>query len=95
MSRRFVARTKVALQELMAKDLSDLHIVGLLADGIEVPSLTMVTALGIDDQGNKHVLGLKQGSTENKTVCRDLFSSLEQRSLDFSQGILLGPRECP
>ena len=95
MSRRFVARTKVALQELMAKDLSDLHIVGLLADGIEVPFLTMVTAVGIDDQGNKHVLGLKQGSTENKTVCRDLFSSLEQRSLDFSQGILLGPRECP
>ena len=53
MSRRFVARTKVALQELMAKDLSDLHIVGLLADGIEVPSLTMVTALGIRRPGQQ------------------------------------------
>jgi len=88
-SRRFVARTKVALQELMAKDLSELNIVALFADGIEVSEHTMVTALGVDDQGYKHVLGLRQGSTENKTMCRDLFTDLEERGLDFSGGILL------
>lgn len=88
-SRRFVARTKVALKELMAKDLSELNIVALFADGVEVCDHTMVTALGVDDQGYKHVLGLRQGSTENKTVCRDLFTDLEERGLDFSDGILL------
>ncbi|MGH2751240.1 MAG: IS256 family transposase, partial [Actinomycetota bacterium] len=54
-SRRFVARTKVAFQELMGKDLSELNIVALMADGIEIADHTMVTALGVDDQGNKHV----------------------------------------
>ncbi|MGH2752547.1 MAG: IS256 family transposase [bacterium] len=88
-SRRFVNRTKVALQELMGKDLSELNIVAIFADGVEVAEHTMVTALGVDNQGYKHVLGLRQGSTENKTVCRDLFSDLEERGLDFSGGILL------
>ena len=50
MSRRFVTRTKVALTELMGKDLSELHIVALFADGVEVAEHTMVTALGVDDQ---------------------------------------------
>lgn len=88
-SRRFVKRTKVALKELMSKDLSELNIVAIFADGVEVAEHTMVTALGVDDQGYKHVLGLRQGSTENKTVCRDLFTDLEERGLDFSNGILL------
>ncbi len=88
-SRRFVARTKVAASELMAKDLSELRIVALMADGVVIAETTMVAALGIDDQGNKHVLGLRQGSTENKTLCRDMFSDLVERGLDFSGGILL------
>ena len=61
----------------------------LFADGVEVADHTMVTALGVDDHGYKHVLGLRQGSTENKTVCRDLFTDLEERGLSFSGGILL------
>jgi transposase-like protein len=88
-SRRFVARTKMALKELMGKDLSELGIVAIFADGVEVAEHTMVTALGVDDQGNKHVLGLRQGSTENKTVCRDLFTDLDERGLDLTGGILL------
>lgn len=88
-SRRFVARTHKALDELMGKDLSELSIVALVADGIEVSDHSMVTALGIDAKGHKHILGLRQGTTENKTVCKDLFNDLSERGLDFSRGILL------
>ena len=88
-SRRFVARTKAALDEMMARDLSELDIVAIIADGIEVSEHSMVTALGIDAKGHKHILGLRRGTTENKTVCRDLFSDLVDRGLDFSPGILL------
>lgn len=35
-SRRFVERTQSALKELMARDLSQLDIVALLADGVEI-----------------------------------------------------------
>jgi len=88
-SRRFVARTSKALDELMGKNLSELSIVAIIADGFEVSDHTMVGALGVDVHGAKHILGLKQGSTENKTVCRDLFTSMVERGLDFSGGVLL------
>lgn len=88
-SRRFVARTTSALGDLMAKDLSELPICVIFADGIEEAEHTMVCAIGLDSTGAKHLLGLAEGSTENKAVCRDLLSGLVDRGLDFSGGILL------
>jgi len=88
-SRRFIARTRTALGELMARDLTELHLCALFGDGIELASHTVVIAVGIDHDGNKHVLGLKEGSTENGTVCAGLLSELLERGLDVSEGILL------
>ncbi|MPZ21744.1 MAG: hypothetical protein GEV06_28230, partial [Luteitalea sp.] len=96
-SRRFVERTQSALKELMARDLSQLDIVALLADGVEIAGHTMVVALGIDAKGHKHPLGLREGTTENKSVCRALLSNLTERGLDFDDGILVvidGARGC-
>src|SRR5437870_5401363 len=87
-SRRFVARTARALDELMAKDLSDLRICALFADGIEESEHMMVCAIGLDAEGRKHLLGLREGTTENKAVCAGLLSDLVGRGLDFSGGIL-------
>ncbi len=87
-SRRFVARTAKALDELMAKDLSDLRICALFADGIEESEHMMVCAIGLDAEGRKHLLGLREGTTENKAVCAGLLSDLVGRGLDFSGGIL-------
>src|SRR5207244_12991555 len=67
-SRRFVARTAKALDELMAKDLSDLRICALFADGIEESEHMMVCSIGLDTQGRKHLLGPRAGTTENKAV---------------------------
>jgi transposase-like protein len=87
-SRRFVARTAKALDELMARDLSDLRICALFADGICESEHMMVCAIGIDTQGRKHLLGLREGTTENRAVCAGLLSDLVGRGLDFSGGIL-------
>lgn len=87
-SRRFVARTKVALDELLAKDLSELKICALFADGIEMADHLMVCALGLDRDGHKHILGIREGTTENKAVCTALLSDLVERGLDASEGIL-------
>src|SRR5216684_4204630 len=87
-SRRFVARTAKALDELMAKDLSDLRICALFADGIEESEHMMVCAIGLDAEGRKHLLGLREGTTENRAVCAGLLSDLVGRGLNFSGGIL-------
>lgn len=88
-SRRFVARTKLALDELLAKDLSDLKICALFADGIEMADHLMVCSIGLDRDGNKHILGIREGTTENATVCTALLSGLVERGLDASDGILV------
>lgn len=88
-SRRFEARTKLALSELLGRDLSELDICALFADGHEVGDHTIVVAMGVDRQGQKHPLGLREGSTENEAVCTALLSDLVERGLDFSRGILL------
>lgn len=48
----------------------------------------MVCAIGVDTEGEKHLLGLREGTTENKAVCSGLLSDLVGRGLDFSAGIL-------
>jgi putative transposase len=41
----------------------------------------ILVALGIDSSGDKHVLGLYEGATENTTACKGLLADLERRSL--------------
>lgn len=88
-SRRFVARTKTALAEIMGRDLSELRLCALVGDGFEVADHTVVTVIGIDEQGRKHLLGLREGTTENKAVCRALLADLVDRGLDVSGGVLV------
>lgn len=88
-SRQFVARTQRALTELMTKDLSELQLCVLMLDGIQMAGHTIVVALGIDRQGHKHVLGLQEGSSENKVLCTHLLTGLVERGLDASAGLLV------
>jgi putative transposase len=88
-SRTFVARTKEALIELMARPLSDVRLAVLMIDGVSLKDHTCVVALGISTDGVKIPLGLWEGSTENKTVTSELLSSLVHRGLDVEQGVLV------
>ena len=41
----------------------------------------MLCALGIDASGNKHVLGLWEGATENEVACKAMLENLVERGL--------------
>jgi putative transposase len=88
-SRSFVARTKEALLELMARSLQDVRLAVLMIDGVGLKDHTCVVALGITTDGVKIPLGLWEGSTENKTVTSELLSNLVHRGLDVEQGVLV------
>jgi len=81
-SKRFVAGTARKMRELMSRDLSQIDLLVLYFDGIEVDEHTIVVGLGIDADGHKHPLGLVEGSTENKAVCQRLLNDLIRRGLD-------------
>ena len=67
-SRRFVAQTQAQLDAWRATPLDDLDLVALLIDGVQVGGHCIVVALGIDQTGRKHALGLWEGSTTTSVV---------------------------
>jgi len=88
-SRRFVAQTKTALAQLLARDLSTLDIKVLMVDGEHITDHCCVVALAITADGTKVPVGLWEGSTENKTVVTHLLADLVSRGLDAEDGLLV------
>lgn len=87
-SRRFVAMTERALDELMHTDLSTVELVALMIDGVHFASHLCVVALGISADGTKIPLAVVEGDTENATVVKDLLVNLRDRGLDMTRPIL-------
>lgn len=88
-SRRFVSGTKKALDELLARDLSELHPAVLMIDGAEFGGSTCVVALVVTADGTKVPVGLRSGDTENATVVKALLADIVERGLDYSSGLLV------
>ena len=87
-SRRFVAATETALDQLMSRRLDDLDLVAFMADGVHFGEHICVVALGIGIDGTKHPLAIEEGSTENATLVTDLITGLRERGLDVTKPIL-------
>jgi transposase-like protein len=82
-SRRFVALSAERMAEWMASDLSKLDLLVIQIDGLHIGNdLVLVGALGIDEEGHKHPLGLVEGATENAAVVQALIDNLIERGLD-------------
>lgn len=87
-SRHFVRATSDELRQLAERRLEKLALVALMIDGIEFAGQVMVVALGLDENGVKHLLGLWQGATENATVVKALLEDLVERGLDSKRRYL-------
>ena len=83
-SRQFVKQSAQAWAQLMARDLSQIDFVAMYVDGLIVAKHHIIAAVGVDAQGNKHVLGLAPGSSENAKVVKDLLSDLARRGVDLN-----------
>ena len=80
-SRKWQVASAKQLAQLMERRLDDMDICVILLDGKEFGDTTIITALGIDMAGNKHILGLWPGATENSDVCGSLLDDMIQRGL--------------
>jgi putative transposase len=88
-SARGVADMSRKLQEFRERSLEGIDILVVFVDGIHLGETVYVTAVGVDSQGRKHVLGFEPGSTESSGVCRSLISNLIDRGvLEESGGML-------
>lgn len=87
-SRRYVAATKPVMDAFLNRDLTKLDIVVLFIDGVVIGKMSALACLGVDTQGRKHILAVRLGSSENETVCRDLFRDMTERGLNSDRPYL-------
>ena len=88
-SRRVVALTSAQLATWLARPLADVDVRIVFIDGLHFREHVILLALGVDSQGQKHVLALHEGTTENATVCRALLTDLRARGLDLDRPMLV------
>jgi transposase-like protein len=80
-SRHFVRATTSRLKDLNERPLDERFVV-IYIDGLVYAGQTIIVALGVTLDGRKVILGLRQGATENATVCKDLLADLISRGVD-------------
>ena len=81
-SRRFVAMTTKQMTSWLTTPIGDRHFPIIMIDGIHMGDHLVLIALGIDFEGKKQVLGLREGDTENGQVARALLWDLVERGLE-------------
>lgn len=81
-SREAIEASEQALRELMERRLDAWDLLIVYVDGIQFGDHHVLAAVGVDSDGVKHVLGLREGASENTEVVTALLTDLVGRGLD-------------
>jgi putative transposase len=82
LSREFIEASEQTLKELCERRFEGQNILIVYLDGIQFGQTHVIVALGVDAEGYKQVLGLREGSSENATVVKDLLTDIVARGLE-------------
>jgi len=85
-SREFIEASEKTLKELAERRFDDKDILIIYLDGLVFGRHHVLTAIGVDTDGYKHVLGLVEGASENAAAAKALLEDL------VSKGIKSGRR---
>ncbi|MFQ5974630.1 MAG: IS256 family transposase [Alphaproteobacteria bacterium] len=87
-SRRFVALSTQQMHAFLSQPLEDLKLRVVMIDGKAFRDHCLLIALGIAADGEKHIVGLREGGTENSRVVRALLQDLVGRGLRTDRPLL-------
>jgi len=82
-SEHFIRASRQRLDKLLARPLEKYALCAMMIDGTYFGGQQLITVLGITVHGQKVILGLRQGATENATVVKQLLADLRERGVDF------------
>lgn len=88
-SSAFSYATQKHLDRINGRSLKEYTWAALFFDGINFADTTVLVGLGITEKGEKVILGLREGASENSEVCKDLIESLIERGLTFQGSMLV------
>lgn len=80
-SREFILASEKQFKQLCEHRFDQTDILAIYIDGIQFGDCHVIVALGVDSGGSKHVLGLREGSSENSQVAADLLNDLVERGI--------------
>jgi transposase-like protein len=80
-SREFIEAGERLLKTLAERDFSETDLLVIYVDGLQFGPYHVICAVGVDAQGHKHVLGFREGATENAEVAKALLEDLVARGV--------------
>src|SRR5580765_1608488 len=82
-SEHFIEASRQRLDKLLERQLNGYPLCAMMIDGTFFDNQQLIAVLGLTVYGQKLVLGLRQGATENTTLVKQLLSDLRERGVDF------------
>ena len=80
-SRRFAEASAESLRSLCERRFDEVELLVIYIDGQHYGGHQVISAVGVDAQGAKHVLGITEGATENAVVVKGLLEDLVERGV--------------
>lgn len=87
-SARAIEASAAQLSELLERRWNATELLVIYIDGMQFSAHHVISAVGVDFQGDKHVLGLQLGATENAAAVKSLLVHLREHGLDTGKRYL-------
>lgn len=87
-SREFIKKSREYLNEFNTRRFPGKIFWALMIDGIAIGGDVVAVVLGVDTEGNKHFLGISQGSTENSVIVAECLNHLSEREIQFTDRVV-------
>jgi transposase-like protein len=84
-SRQTIEASEAEVEALLSRRFDEVKLVIIYIDGMVFGDHVMIGAVGVDTEGNKHVLAIREGATENATVVKELLEDLVARGVKPEQ----------
>jgi transposase-like protein len=84
-SRQIIEASEAEVEALLGRRFDELKLVVIYIDGMVFGDHVMIGAVGVDAEGHKHVLAIREGATENATVVKELLEDLVARGVNPDQ----------
>lgn len=80
-SRQAIEASVEQLQQLLERRWDKIEILVIYIDGQRFAEHHVLSAVGVDQEGHKHILGIEAGATENTAAVKALLTGLRDRGL--------------
>jgi putative transposase len=87
-SREASQAAEAEMEKLLSRDWSAVELLVIYLDGMQLGSHHVLSAVGVDSEGRKHVLGMVEGASENQAAAQALLVHLREHGVDTGKRYL-------